>query len=93
MDHVTIIGASGAFLILVAFLLNQTHKWKDTYFIYDFTNLVGSGLLVAYAILLNSIPFLILNGVWAMVSLRDVITDINRNRKKKTESFPCKWLH
>ncbi len=68
-----LIGISGAAIILVAFLLNQLNKWKNDSFIYDFANFIGSLLLVIYAILLSSYPFLILNGVWAAFSLKDVV--------------------
>ena len=78
MDSTTLIGASGACLILVAFILEQTHKWKDTDFKYDVVNLLGSSLLIIYAFLLKSYPFFILNGVWALVSLRDVIMDLRK---------------
>jgi len=77
-EIIQIIGSVGAFLILVAFILNQTHKWSPQHFSYDFTNLVGSALLVWYAFLLKSTPFIILNLVWVVVSLRDVIQDLRR---------------
>ncbi len=93
MDQTTFIGASGAFIILLAFILLQVHKWKEDYFIYDFFNLVGGLLLVIYALLLSSYPFLILNAVWAALSLRDVIFDLQRNSKRKdTKHFISKWL-
>lgn len=78
MNITEIIGASGATLILIAFILEQTHRWKDTDLKYDAVNLLGSALLIVYAVLLQSYPFLVLNGVWAIVSLRDVIVDLKR---------------
>ncbi len=75
---IKIIGSLGAFLILLAFILNQTHKWAPQQLKYDLTNLVGSGLLVLYAYLLHSTPFMILNGVWVIVSLRDVVQDLRK---------------
>ena len=78
MNIAEIIGASGATLILIAFILEQTHRWKDTDLKYDVVNLLGSVLLIVYAVLLHSYPFLVLNGVWAIVSLRDVIVDLRR---------------
>ncbi len=78
MDYVTFIGTTGASLILVAFILEQIHRVKDTDLMYDIINFVGSGLLVIYAVLLRSYPFLILNMVWFLVSLRDVFIDLRR---------------
>ena len=80
MDTATLIGTSGATIILIAFVLNQLGKWKNEDLIYDIFNLVGSGLLVAYAILLSSWPFLVLNGVWGLVSLKDVYADLRRKK-------------
>lgn len=68
-----IIGITGMSLILIAFLLNQIGKWNKKSFIYDFVNFLGSGLLCVYAFLINSWPFLILNLVWAVYSLKDVL--------------------
>ena len=78
MDITTLIGASGACLILIGFILEQTHRIKDTSLSYDILNLIGSALLIVYALLLKSYPFLVLNGVWALVSLRDVIVDLRK---------------
>ena len=78
MDTPTIIGALGATLILIAFILNQLNKWKKTDLSYDIVNLVGSVLLIIFSYMINAWPFIILNSVWAVVSLRDVIIDIKK---------------
>ncbi len=75
---VVFIGTSGAFIILVFFLLNQFHKIDRDSIWYDLGNFIGSGLLVVYAYLISSIPFLVLNAVWALVSLRDIFSDAKR---------------
>ncbi len=80
MDLLTLLGTTGACLILLAFILEQTHHLKDTDIKYDILNLVGSVLLVIYAYLLRSFPFLILNSVWALVSLRDVVGDLRKRK-------------
>jgi hypothetical protein len=69
---VDIIGISGAAIILIAFVMNQLHKWKDTDLIYDASNALGSLLLIVYSYYLNSVPFIILNTVWFAVSAKDV---------------------
>jgi uncharacterized protein with PQ loop repeat len=76
MEMVTIIGSTGALFILIAFVMAQIHRWKDTDLIYDVFNLIGSFLLVVYAILLMSYPFIVLNLVWFTVSARDVILGV-----------------
>lgn len=79
----TLIGIVGMVLILLAFFMNQTHRWKDDDLIYDITNLAGGILLAIYAVLLNSWPFLILNCIWSLVSARDVYLDLIKVKKKK----------
>lgn len=73
MDSTTTVGIAGATLILVAFLGGQFGKLKATSFSYDLINLVGSALLIWYGVLLAAWPFVVLNTVWATVSLKDVI--------------------
>ncbi|HEY5714324.1 MAG TPA: hypothetical protein VIT68_03155 [Candidatus Gracilibacteria bacterium] len=86
------LGVLGAALILIAFLLNQLHKWKDTYFVYDFFNFIGSTFLVIYAVDGKVWPFVVLNGIWALMSLRDSITDLQRNSHKRKGGFWEKWM-
>lgn len=73
-----IIGTLGALLVLVFFILEQLNVLKNSSLIYDAGNLIGSALLVTYAILLSSVPFAILNGIWALFSLKDVILDLKK---------------
>jgi len=78
-----IIGLIGAFLILLAFFMNQIHKWKSDSIVYDITNLVGALLMAYYSYILRAWPFLILNLVWAGVSLRELQVDSSLKKKKK----------
>lgn len=75
MQDSIIVGTIGAALVLIAFISNQTGRWKSQDFVYDLTNLVGSATLVLYALMIGSYPFAILNLVWSYVSLRDVLKD------------------
>lgn len=75
MDNVTLIGSLGASLMLLAFVMLQIKKWPSDGVTYDLANLLGGALLVCYAWLLRSWPFLILNGIWTLVALRDLIRD------------------
>ena len=73
MDYTTLIGIVGASVILVGFLLNQTGKVTAQSWSYDAVNVLGSLLLLIYAYLLGSVPFLILNVVWLLVSAKGVL--------------------
>lgn len=76
----TIIGVVGSALVLVAFLLNQYNKVKNNSFIYDFINFVGSVCLFVYAISTNSLPFVVVNAVWGLFSLKDCIIYLAKRR-------------
>jgi hypothetical protein len=80
MDITTILGICGMALILFAFLLNQMNVWQNNNIKYDFSNLIGSGLMVYYAFTLKSVPFFLLNLVWTLVSLKDVIIYFNNSK-------------
>lgn len=73
MDPVTILGIFGATLILIGFAMNQFGIWKTTSISYDSINLAGGLVLIYYAVLIESLPFIILNGVWTLVAFRDVV--------------------
>ena len=99
METTTLIGVSGAAIILIAFVLSQVHLWGSNWLIYEFCNFIGSALLVWYAVLLGSVPFIILNGVWGVVSLWYVYVDLIRNSHRKhhtillhRRSFFQKWM-
>jgi len=83
LDLTTVIGIVGATLILVAFILEQTKIWNNEMLKYDLVNFVGSAMLVYYGMVLKGYPFVVLNSVWALVSLHDVLTDIIKNHKTK----------
>lgn len=75
---ITILGSLGALLILIAFILGQIHVWKDDSLIYDVVNLLGSVILIIYGVLISGWPFVVLNSIWAIVSLRDTILDLKK---------------
>jgi hypothetical protein len=89
-----VLGSIGAGLVLLAFIMGQLHIWKDTYFIYDFINLAGSALLIYYGWTGANWPFIVLNSVWAAMSLKDCVTDFLRNERKKKFIGPWdKWMY
>ncbi|MDD2757910.1 MAG: hypothetical protein PHD72_00860 [Patescibacteria group bacterium] len=78
MDFTLIIGILGMACILTAFILGQANIWKNDDLAYDLVNLIGSGLLVYYGLLTKGYPFVLLNAVWAIYSLKDVVADIRK---------------
>ena len=83
MSTFLLLGILGMALILLAFLLEQRGIWKNDNLYYDLANCLGSFLLVAYAIDGRSWPFIVLNSVWGLYSLYDVVLDIRRLHERK----------
>ena len=69
MDTTTLIGAGGAALLLAAFTLNEFNILGGESRWYQLINLLGAALLTWYAILLHSVPFIVLEGIWTAVAL------------------------
>ncbi|WP_323787644.1 CBU_0592 family membrane protein [Psychroserpens sp.] len=74
MDSADWIGSIGVFLILLAYFLNVrgTLNHKDISFI--LLNLIGAVLACLASILLDYLPFIILEGAWFLVSLYALLT-------------------
>lgn len=67
------VGAFGVALLLLAFILNIAGRLDRTEATYLLLNLTGA-LVTAYASwIINFIPFVVLEGVWAAVSLVSLI--------------------
>lgn len=73
MDLFLFIGIVGMCCILFGFLMVQRHRWSQDDFIYDLFNAVGSILLVISALASRAWPFVALNTIWGLYSLRDVL--------------------
>jgi hypothetical protein len=68
-----LISGTGVFLILLAFLLQQLERIKAKSYTYLLLNFLGSLLACAGSVLLGSYPFIILEGIWAAVSLYGIV--------------------
>ena len=64
---------TGTTLLLIGFVLNQLNIWKNDSLQYDLINFIGGAMLAYYAFAVSIVPFVIINGVWAAVSLKDLI--------------------
>lgn len=58
-------GIGGVIFILIAFILDEFYKKINSETItYNLLNIAGSGLLIYYAYVLESWPFVVLNAAW-----------------------------
>jgi hypothetical protein len=67
-DFPTIVGSVGVGLLLLAYLLNLTKRVSQSSRPYTMLNVVGAGLACYSSYLINFVPFIILEGVWFVVS-------------------------
>ena len=77
---------SGSLLILVPFVLAQLGRLTPLSPTYLLLNLVGSGVLAADAALGHQWGFLLLEGVWALVS---VLSLLRRRRTDLEQDVPA----
>lgn len=63
-----IIGSIGVMMMLVVFILNIADKLSNDSPFYILMNLIGSTLACIASIMIKYIPFVILEGTWAIIS-------------------------
>jgi len=68
------IGTLGVFQILLAYFLNITGKVSVKHLSFILLNLIGAGMACLASILLNYWPFIILEGIWTLVSIYALMT-------------------
>ena len=78
MNISDVIGAIGVFLLLLAFVLAGTNRIDSKGKLYFLLNSVGAGMACYASYLIDYMPFVLLEGVWTIVS---VIGLINLLRK------------
>ena len=60
-----LIGTIGVALLLAAFVLNLLHVLRSDGFVYSVLNLLGAALACYSSWLIEFMPFVVLEGVWA----------------------------
>lgn len=81
MNTNDIIGTIGVGIILVAYFLNNFSLIKQNGNLYFILNVIGASIACYTSYLINYIPFVVLEGTWAIVSLIGLI----QNTKKPQE--------
>ncbi len=78
MQTSDLLGTIGVSLLLIAFLLNLFKKVDVNNPAYSFMNALGAGLCGVSAYLISFYPFVVLEGVWVVVSLYALIKNVPR---------------
>ena len=69
MNSNDIIGFVGVAILLIAFLLNIAKRLSRDHIAYILMNFIGAATACMASVLINYLPFIILEGAWALVSL------------------------
>ena len=64
----TLVGSIGVTLLLLAFLLNVTRRLEAQSVLYTSLNLAGALLAGVSSYLIGFLPFVVLEGVWAVAA-------------------------
>lgn len=73
-----IIGSVGVFILLLAFALNLMRVISERSAIYLLMNFIGAGMAAWYAYAGGTIPFVILETVWALTALMRFFTTLKK---------------
>jgi hypothetical protein len=64
-----IIGSLGVAILLLAYFLSSFKIISQSSKLYIVMNLTGAGIACYASVLINFIPFVVLEGIWALVAL------------------------
>lgn len=78
MSYTDIISTIGVSLILLAFFLNTFKYLNDTSKSYFILNIIGGAFACYGSVLLNSLPFIILEGTWSLVAIIGLIRTLRQ---------------
>jgi hypothetical protein len=73
MSFSEIMGSLGVATLLLAFILNMLKIIKTESLSYLLLNFIGAGIACFASYLISYFPFVILEGVWAVVSLVSLV--------------------
>ena len=64
-----LLGFCGVTILLLAFLLHQLNRLSKDGWVYIVMNIIGAGLACVASYLIHYLPFVLLEGTWALASL------------------------
>jgi hypothetical protein len=80
MNYNDIIGSIGVGLILLAYCGNTFSLIQGEGKVFFVLNIIGAGLACYASLLINYWPFVILEGIWTLVSIIGLIKNFTANK-------------
>lgn len=78
MNSIDIIGAIGVGIILLAYFLNIFSLIKKEGVLFYLMNIIGASIACFTSYVIDYIPFVILEGTWAIVSVIGLVKTIKK---------------
>ena len=79
MSYNDIVGTIGVGIILIAYFMNIFSFIKKDGALFYVMNIIGASLACYASILINYLPFIILEATWAMVSVLGLVKVLKKN--------------
>jgi hypothetical protein len=81
MNYIDWIGFFGVFQILLAYILNIAGKLDKDGLAFILFNLIGAAMACLASVLMNYLPFIVLEGFWTLASFISLIHYLNKRGK------------
>jgi hypothetical protein len=78
-----LIGSVGVAILVIAFFLNLIDKLNSRSVIYSLMNTIGAGFAATASYMIHYWPFIVLEGVWTVVSLIGLFRAMRRKSKQE----------
>lgn len=76
--YTDIVSSIGVSLILLAYFLNTFKYISNTSKLYFALNIIGGAFACYGSVLLNSVPFIVLEGMWSIVAMFGLIKTLSQ---------------
>lgn len=81
MNSNDLIGTTGVGIILIAYFLNMFSYIQNNGKLFYLLNIIGASIACFASYLINYIPFVILEGTWALVSVVGLLKNIKKTSR------------
>lgn len=80
MSFNDLIGTIGVGIVLIAYFLNNFSIIERNGNLYFILNIIGASIACYASILINYIPFIVLEGSWVLLSVISLISSIKKSQ-------------